>query len=151
MAIVAAISFASPSLAKDCPDFALYGAPELRYSDQDLWVEVRHQVTAGGSVDLADCGKIDGAGHVARRADFNLWLTENAGNRMIRFIVDSPANCDTVMLINTPSGAWLYNDDGDSIDPVIRVEAARAGRYDIWVGTYGSTTCPGATLRVESF
>lgn len=47
------------------------------------------------------------------------------------------ASEDTTLLINTPSGRWLCDDDsGGDLDPKITVSSPESGRYDVWVGTY---------------
>lgn len=151
--ITAVLSLALSPLAaaaKDCPDFTIEARNDFSYSEDDLWSERRHVVAAGGSLDLWNCARFDGAGFVARQPDFSIFLTRNSKDRTIRFKVTGDDGCDTVLLINTPSGSWLFNDDDDGVDPAIRVRSAQTGRYDIWAGTFGPDLCT-ATLHVEAF
>lgn len=138
------------AMAKDCPDFTIEARNNLSYSEDDLWSERRHAVAAGGSVDLWGCARFDGVGFVALQPDFNVFLTRNNKDRMIRFKITGHDGCDTVLLINTPSGRWLFNDDDEGVDPAIRVTSAQTGRYDIWAGTFGPDICM-ATLQIEAF
>ncbi|MBR3371731.1 MAG: hypothetical protein IKG52_13975 [Rhodobacteraceae bacterium] len=149
-ACVALAVSSSGAAAKDCPDFTIEARYDLSYSEDDLWSERTHSIAAGGSVELWNCSRFDGSGYVARQPDFNMFLTRNNKDRMIRFKVSGDEGCDTVLLINTPSGSWLFNDDDDGIDPVIRVRSAETGRYDIWAGTFGPDICM-STLHIEAF
>lgn len=136
--------------ATQCPDFALQAGKDLSYSEDDLWSERRHAVTAGGGLNLWKCSQFDGVGFVARQPDFNMYLSSNTKDRKIRFKISTDDGCDTVLLINTPGTIWLFNDDDDGVDPVIRVRSAQAGQYDIWAGTFGPDACT-ATLHIEAF
>ncbi len=66
----------------------------------------------------------------------------------LAFYVDSRA--DTVLLVNTPDGAWHCNDDAVALNPAIEFDRPLAGQYDIWVGTYAPTNgeYPPATLGI---
>ena len=44
---------------------------------------------------------------------------------------------DMTMAVHTPGGAWRCSDDFNGVDPAIGIESAAAGRYAVWVGTYG--------------
>ncbi|PVH28270.1 hypothetical protein DDE20_13805 [Pararhodobacter oceanensis] len=52
--------------------------------------------------------------------------------------------------MNDPSGQWHFNDDDGGLNSRLRLPTARAGQYDIWVGTYAAQTCQ-ATLVLETF
>ncbi|MDD7970065.1 hypothetical protein [Roseinatronobacter alkalisoli] len=150
---VASVAFAFPAFgaaAMECPDFTLPATSELSYSEDDLWSERTHGVAAGGALDLWNCSLFDGAGHVSLRPDFNVQLTRNIKDRMIRFMITGDDDCDTVLLINTPDGSWLFNDDYDGVDPAVHVHSAPPGRYDVWAGTFGPDLCIG-TLHIEAF
>ncbi len=45
---------------------------------------------------------------------------------------------DLTMAVHTPGGAWRCSDDFNGLDPAIGIEQAAAGRYDVWIGTYGA-------------
>lgn len=136
--------------ATQCPDFTLPAGKDLSYSEDDLWSERRHGVTAGGNLSLWNCPQFDAVGFVTRQPDFHVYLSSNTKDRKIRFKITGDDGCDTVLLINTPGAAWLFNDDDEGLDPVIRVRSAQAGRYDIWAGTFGPDACM-ATLHLEAF
>jgi hypothetical protein len=57
------------------------------------------------------------------------------------------------MLVRTPDGQWHYDDDfNGNLNPRINLTntVALNGRVDVWVGTYGGTTCP-ATIELETW
>lgn len=114
--------------------------------------EERRDVVAGGSIDLfqraSACG-IQGHGHVAPAPDFAVTHDAGAGGGALRFAV--AGECDTLLLVSGPDGAWLFNDDHDGLDPMVEVAGAASGRYDVWVGTYGSNLCRAAlTVTAEA-
>jgi len=43
---------------------------------------------------------------------------------------------DTTLVINTPSGQWVCNDDYDLLNPGVSFHNPESGRYDIWIGVY---------------
>ena len=49
---------------------------------------------------------------------------------------------DLTMVVHTPGGAWRCSDDFNGLAPAIGIEQAAAGRYDVWVGTYGAGRGP---------
>lgn len=66
----------------------------------------------------------------------------------LAFFVDSRE--DTVLLVNTPDGAWHCNDDTVALNPAIEFDKPLSGQYDIWVGTYAPSDgeFPPATLSI---
>lgn len=46
---------------------------------------------------------------------------------------------DTALLVRTPAGDWLCNDDADGLDPRVAVRAPESGRYAVWVATYSQS------------
>jgi hypothetical protein len=44
---------------------------------------------------------------------------------------------DLVMLVRTPSGTWLCNDDTHQLNPAVTLSNPEAGAYSIWVGAFG--------------
>ena len=90
-----------------------------------------------------------GEGWVTEAPDFTFKLTANPNNRAIEFKVTS--KCDSVLLINTPTSKWQFDDDSNgALDPKIRIAAATTGYYDIWIGNVEKGYCD-ATLKVETF
>jgi hypothetical protein len=83
---------------------------------------------------------------VAKAPDFQVYYT--AGSFALTFHVQ--ADADTTLLINTPNGEWVANDDGpnNGLNPLLRFASPLSGRYDIWVGTLSQGGTPPATLFV---
>lgn len=131
--------------AMACPNWQLAGQ-ELRYSADQLWSPQSFSVMAGGSANLANC-PVPGRGYADARPNFDLTLTDNSARRELTIRVT--ASCDTVLLVNGANGQWSFNDDTDGLNPRISLPDARAGVYDIWVGTYSPTPCQ-ATLYLET-
>ena len=149
---LSAIAFAAASLlvgsaAMACPDRQQTGQ-QIRYSSDQLWSPQTLSVIAGGGDNLQNCPQ-PGVGYVATRPDFDFAFTDNSAGRDLEFRVN--ASCDTVLLVNDARGEWHFNDDGSNgLNASLRIPNAPAGGYDIWVGTYGPSTCQ-ATLTLETF
>jgi hypothetical protein len=133
-------------LAQSCPDIGLGGA-RLDYAAGQLAGGLSFDVVAGGNIDLGACGSAPGFGWIIEGPDFELFLAGSSPGESITFRVSG--QCDTVLLINNPSGEWFFNDDDVSLDPAITLEPTLDGVYDIWVGTYGQQTCP-AVLTLQT-
>lgn len=83
---------------------------------------------------------------IADAPDFILDYTPGEGPLTIH--VDSA--CDTTLLIRTPNGSWVADDDsGGNLNPLIRFPSPAKGKYYIWVGTYGKETAPATLLITE--
>jgi len=136
-----------PQQPAACPNPAANGQM-LTYSGQGLWTPQRFNVVAGGNIDLGACQTVPGHGHIVQSPDFTLNFTANPQNYDLEFRVEG--TCDPVLLVNSPSGQWFYNDDDNGLNSRLRIPRAQAGQYDIWVGTFGSQTCQ-ATLIAETF
>ena len=99
---------------------------------------------AGGELELSvdDCSY----GYVTDAPSYELTYS-GSGSTDVHFYVRS--DDDTTLLINTPDGSWVCDDDslGDS-NPQLTISDARSGVYDIWVGTYGSVRAS-ATLYIS--
>jgi hypothetical protein len=96
------------------------------------------QLTAGGAVEVAR-GSCD-YGHVANAPDIDFYYDGNGSRTLYIYAV---SDSDTMLLVNRPNGSWTCDDDsyGD-LDPIVVIRNAPSGLYNIWVGTYGSTTAP---------
>ena len=147
---VAAVSFAPTSaFSQDCPDYS--GPPAYTFSvtSSNLYNQSRIPIRAGGDIDLGQCISAPGHGYVQKAPDVRIeYDAEDLSRRLDIGIV---GDCDTVVLINLPDGNYLFMDDveGD-VDPIMQLESAASGVYDIWVGTYSSGFCP-STLTLETF
>lgn len=62
------------------------------------------------------------------------------------FYVES-GGVDTTLMIHTPDGRWLCNDDFEGLEPRVDVPNPTSGAYAIWVGTFGDAVRD-ATLMV---
>ena len=57
---------------------------------------------------------------------------------------------DLVLVVRTPGGQVLCNDDAEGSDPAVGLEEPASGTYTVWVGTFGRLGDPvGATLSVS--
>lgn len=88
------------------------------------------EIVAGGSLDLES--SLGFYGYVAEAPDFDLYYE---GNDSLLYIYVDNASEDTVMLVNTPDGEWLFSDDGNGVNPGIVFQGPSNGLYDIWVGS----------------
>lgn len=66
-------------------------------------------------------------------------------------IISADSNADTTLVVNTPDGRWLCDDDGGErgLNPSIRIERPRSGRYEIWVGSYRAGQNSRARLHIS--
>jgi hypothetical protein len=86
-------------------------------------------VVSGGAVQTSK-GGIDA--WVADAPDFRLNYTAGALPLTFRFV----GTGDTTLLINTPDGRWVADDDSDgNLNPRVTFNSPRSGQYDVWVGT----------------
>jgi hypothetical protein len=102
-------------------------------------------LTAGGSNEVA----IEGCsyGFVAEAPDVDL-VYETGGSTTLYISVQS--DDDTTLLINLPDGTWACDDDGlGGRNPLVVLQNAPEGLYDIWVGTYGDEMVAAALLISE--
>ncbi|MCC6002502.1 MAG: peptidase S1 [Pararhodobacter sp.] len=145
-AALAAACAVLPVVALACPDYGRNGQA-LSYTSDQAWTPRAHSVIAGGHVDLSRC-PMPGHGYVAVAPDFTMNFSANGMGRALEFRVEG--DCDTVLLVNDATARWFFNDDDIGLDPRIRIGNAPEGIYDIWVGTFGASTCS-ARLIVETF
>ncbi|MDZ7755776.1 serine/threonine-protein kinase [Rhodohalobacter sp.] len=87
-------------------------------------------ITLSGSYDLSEMGY---TGMVTTEPTFDLYYTPGSYPLTIK----AESDMDTVILINTPGGEWIYNDDFDGANPGVVFENPEDGLYNIWIGTYG--------------
>lgn len=143
-ATLVAETFPGGSTQASCPDWSLGGA-EVRLTTGGA--PVTQTVVAGGSVNLFEnanqCGVlINGTpahGYLASAPDFTLYL--DPAGQVTTLNISVQGQCDTTLLVNDPSETWLFNDDSNDLQPAIEIGDAADGRYDVWVGTFGSDTC----------
>ncbi|MCW5696104.1 MAG: hypothetical protein KIS96_05120 [Bauldia sp.] len=105
----------------------------------------QYSVNAGGSVYAYGALGDYCYGYVTAAPTYRLFYT--AGSFPL-FIFAEAAN-DLTLVVNTPSGEWLCDDDsGVGLDPLISIDAPLSGQYDIWVGTFSSDRAS-ATLSIS--
>ena len=101
-----------------------------------------HQINgvAGGQVDVSALNLGPGCtGFASSAPDFRLHWSGGTDDLRTFFEADQPGG-DTALIINTPSGSWVCNDDAHSntLNPMVRLRGQPAGQFDIWVATYRS-------------
>ena len=102
-------------------------------------------LTAGGDIEASTVDS-DCVGMIARRADFTLRYRE-AGE--LPLIISAASDGDATLAIRAPDGQWYCDDDsGGGLNPQVRFQAPRDGRYQIWVGTFGEEPMP-AVLSIS--
>ncbi|AZU03541.1 peptidase domain-containing protein [Glycocaulis alkaliphilus] len=158
--IIAAAAIALPGATALAQDFTLqptYGETSLRagFSPDPHVVDLQ----AGGSVranSLRDSGSgnavRDGrcAGSIADAPDYSLNFTAGGGTLPLR--IGASSSSDTTLVINGPDGSWYCDDDGgEGLNPLIEFNNPSSGRYDIWVGTFGSSSLADARLFISEF
>ncbi|MGY6531271.1 peptidase [Glycocaulis sp.] len=90
------------------------------------------------------------AGYIADAPDFSLHFTSGTGVLPLR--IGAASGADTTLVINGPDGSWYCDDDGgEGLNPLIQFNNPETGRYDIWVGTFGSASLADARLFITEF
>nr|WP_255599356.1 LCCL domain-containing protein [Hasllibacter sp. MH4015] len=138
-----------PQATANCPSFETPGDFYAATGEQ-LYSPTSFQVQAGGPLDIGGC-QVGGIGFTTEvpQISVNLSGMESYG----RLEIEVESQCDTTLLINTPMGQWVFDDDGrGNLQPLVNLpsSASMNGRIDIWVGTYNGDTCP-ATLELETW
>ena len=64
------------------------------------------------------------------------------------FAIVAADEADSTLIINGPGGNWYCNDDFTGWDPMVELEDAPGGQYDIWVGTYSADEFINGTLYI---
>jgi hypothetical protein len=95
---------------------------------------------SGGDMDVKEIGLgTECFGFASQAPDFRLNWTGSTTNLKIKFEANEGGE-DTILIINTPSGEWLCNDDAteDTLNPTIDLTGQEEGQYDIWVASLSS-------------
>jgi serine protease Do len=98
----------------------------------------RKELISGGDINVSDLNLgTSCSGFIAEKPDYRIHLTEDSSFLSVFFSSKVSTN-DATILINTPTGDWLCNDDAHSetLNPQIKVYSASEGQYDIWIGSY---------------
>jgi len=103
-------------------------------------------VNAGGPIDVSTVSD-NCRGFIAERPSFT--LRYRAGDEFPLY-VGVVADEDTTLVVKGPNGQWMCDDDsGDNLNPVISWENPRSGRYQIWVGRFGTGELVPAQLYIS--
>ena len=131
LALAAAI--AAGAQAQDPNAAPAYGSTRLNagFANDPTSVGVR----AGGAIYAGNVSDFC-AGYITHQPSFN--LDYQAGS--FDLYLSAASDADATLVVNAPDGTWHCNDDGEGIglNPGIRFENPQSGRYNIWVGTFGS-------------
>jgi serine protease Do len=107
-----------------------------------------HEVAliSGGTVDVAaelgaECG-----GYAASAPDYRINLANDSDLLRIFFVANEEK--DSTLIVNGPSGDWYCNDDFVGYDPMVELQNAESGQYDIWVGSYSDDDFIVGTLYI---
>ncbi|MCC6735748.1 MAG: hypothetical protein IT534_06425 [Bauldia sp.] len=103
-------------------------------------------VTGGGPIEVALA--IQGGGCVG-------WVPFEPTYRLTYaaaswpLILSAVSEADLTLVVRTPDGQFLCNDDTNGANPAVRIEQPTAGAYEIWVGTYAPGPAQAATLFIS--
>ena len=140
----------TPQPAGNCPSWQQTGQV-VNITGQQLYSPTSYNVQAGGSTNISNCG-VGGRGYAYEvpHYSFNLSGMESYGRLEIEV---TSAQCDTTLLVNTPTTQWYFDDDSrGNLQPLLNIPSSASlnGRLDLWVGTYNGATCP-ATVELETW
>lgn len=106
-------------------------------------------VLAGGRLSIADELK-DSDCDYGYIADAGLVSIDIADGGSSDLYVYAEGEGDIMLLILTPSGARLCDDDShEGLNPLLRLSAPAAGVYSVWVGSYAEGETHNATLYLS--
>lgn len=76
-------------------------------------------------------------------------LNYDAGS--LPLIISVAASADTTLVVNGPDGSWYCDDDTgvNGLNPMVRFNEPKPGRYEIWVGTYANASLQPASLHIS--
>lgn len=143
-ALVAGL-FTGVALAQDYNQPPSYGSVSLSagFTPDPYTVNLQ----SGGAIDASS--RLGGScrGYVANAPDFR--LNYSAGSSF-PLILSVNSGSDTTLVVNGPDGRWYCDDDGGAnLNPSLRFNSPMSGQYDIWVGTYASSSLQSATLYIS--
>ena len=118
------------SWAQNYQEPGSYGDVEL---SGGFWPDPHEvQLVAGGEFDASSLGS-GCVGQIAADApDVSVQFSQPQQPLNIYAISDA----DTTLVVRTPNGQWLCNDDTEGLNPLVTIPKPVPGRYAIWVGVY---------------
>lgn len=138
-----AVGGIGPSVAQDTSANPLYGEVSLAAGFMPDPHKV--QLQSGGSLEASDLGG-SCSGYIADAPDYR--LRYDAGSSPLIISVESGS--DTTLIINAPDGSYYCDDDsGNGTNPSVRFAKPASGRYEIWIGTYASSSPQSAELNIS--
>jgi hypothetical protein len=141
-ALLVSTTVAGAAFAQNLPP--TYGTRTL---STDGGGQVDIDIHAGGYINAQHVLGPACVGMVAEAPDFRLQVQ---GSGVVQMDATVESTADTTLIISTPDGQWLCNDDTYGFNPAISIMAARAGSYDMWVGTFEMGGFPAARLSVAT-
>jgi hypothetical protein len=149
--ITAAFAALLPVMGAACPDYNKSG-DTYALSGYELYDGVALELRAGGEYEVNACGirpRTDrGQGYFTSPPDVTLSLSKM---NKYQLVIDVVSECDSVLLINTGSASWYYDDDDNGNgDAKIILTRPSNGWLDIWVGTHDGSVCD-AILSLETY
>lgn len=135
---------ASAAIAQDYTLPPNYGDVELRagFSPDPFTVDLQ----SGGAINANSSIGGSCRGYIDQAPDFSVHYS--AGS-VLPLRIGVASGTDTTLVVNGPDGSWYCDDDGGGdLNPLLQFNNPQSGRYDIWVGTYGSASLADATLFI---
>lgn len=112
--------------------------------DPDPYVR---SISAGGDDEVEVPG--DGCSGWINADAPDLDLNYTTGN--FKLYIYAKARTDVTLIVNKPDGTWVCSDDVNGTDPSIEFADSPSGNYNIWIGTFESSSSPlpEATLYIS--
>lgn len=89
----------------------------------------------GGTIDARTAGLPVGcSGWVNANPDMTFSLT--GFDSYLKVFMTATDGSDTTMIVRTPNGAWLCNDDDEGRNPAVELNGAQPGMYQVWIGQF---------------
>lgn len=143
-AALAAIAMTSAATAQDFNANPNYGTVALNSGfTPDPYVV---NVQSGGSLNAANLSS-SCRGYISNAPDVRLNYTRGS----LPLIISVNSSTDTTLVVNAPDGSWYCSDDEgvNGMNPMVRFNGPQSGRYEIWIGTYGSASLAPAQLHIS--
>lgn len=142
---LAAMAVAAPAVAQDFNANPNYGTLNLTtgFTPDPQVINLQ----SGGNLDARNLNQAC-AGFISNAPDVRLNFT---GGSSLPLIISVASASDTTLVVNGPDGSWYCDDDSgvNGLNPQIRFNSPRSGRYEIWVGTYGNASLQPAQLNIS--
>ena len=116
------------------------------------WVKLR-----SGFISDPFAVEVDSGGEIKTNLGGVTTFVDNAPDFRVKYkagalplIFKVKCTADTTLLINTPDGKWVADDDSDGgVNPRVVIRNPKSGTYDIWVGSYKGTVDPATLIVTE--